>query len=158
RYTAGEKNAAYYWVDRNVAYVLSGPAQRDHLREIAQAAYDQIDTRSQPRGPSHAADRRRNRSGHRNAREPPGAGQAAGPAPNRAIMAAAVGAASTSPNAVDSHASARIVGLVVLPLLHQFFELGIAVVGQHDAHRGEQVAAAGFGWKALALEAERASA
>lgn len=50
RYTAGEKNAAYYWVDRNVAYVLSGPAQRDNLREIAQAAYDQIDTRSQQRG------------------------------------------------------------------------------------------------------------
>ncbi len=50
RYTGGEKNAAYYWVDQNVAYVLSGPAERDNLRQIAQAAYDQIDARSQQRG------------------------------------------------------------------------------------------------------------
>ena len=50
RYTAGSQNAAYYWVDQNVAYVLSGPAERDKLRDIAQAAYDQIDSRSTPRG------------------------------------------------------------------------------------------------------------
>jgi anti-sigma factor RsiW len=50
RYTAGEQNAAYYWVDQNLAYVLSGPAERDKLHEIAQAAYDQIDTRTPPRG------------------------------------------------------------------------------------------------------------
>jgi anti-sigma factor RsiW len=50
RYTSGEQNAAYYWVDGDLAYVLSGPAERDKLREIAQAAYDQIDTRSTPRG------------------------------------------------------------------------------------------------------------
>lgn len=50
RYTAGDQNAAYYWVDQNLAYVLSGPAQRDKLRDIAQAAYDQIDTRIPPRG------------------------------------------------------------------------------------------------------------
>lgn len=43
RYTAGEQNAAYYWVDGDLAYVLSGPAERDKLREIAQAAYEQID-------------------------------------------------------------------------------------------------------------------
>jgi anti-sigma factor RsiW len=41
-YTAGERNAAYYWVDGNVAYVLSGPAQQDRLHEIAKMAYDQI--------------------------------------------------------------------------------------------------------------------
>ncbi len=45
RYTTGEQNAAYYWVDGDLAYVLSGPAERDKLREIAQAAYDQIDRR-----------------------------------------------------------------------------------------------------------------
>jgi anti-sigma factor RsiW len=50
RYTAGDKNAAFYWVDRNLAYVLSGPAERDKLREIAQAAYDQIDSRNAPQG------------------------------------------------------------------------------------------------------------
>jgi anti-sigma factor RsiW len=50
RYTTGEQNAAYYWVDGNLAYVLSGPAQRDKLHEIAQAAYDQIDRRNPPQG------------------------------------------------------------------------------------------------------------
>ncbi|MFZ0609246.1 MAG: anti-sigma factor [Xanthobacteraceae bacterium] len=45
RYTTGEQNAAYYWVDGDLAYVLSGPAQRDKLREIAQAAYEQTDRR-----------------------------------------------------------------------------------------------------------------
>jgi len=48
RYTTGTQNAAYYWVDQNVAYVLSGPAERDKLHDIAQAAYDQIDTRTPP--------------------------------------------------------------------------------------------------------------
>src|SRR3984885_4691993 len=46
RYTAGERNAAYYWVDGDVAYVLSGPAQQDRLHEIAKSAYDQIDQRT----------------------------------------------------------------------------------------------------------------
>jgi anti-sigma factor RsiW len=50
RYTGGEQNAAYYWVDRNLAYVLSGPMQAGKLREIAQAAYDQIDRRTVPQG------------------------------------------------------------------------------------------------------------
>jgi anti-sigma factor RsiW len=46
----GEHNAAYYWVDRNLAYVLSGPMEGEKLREIAQAAYDQIDHRTVPQG------------------------------------------------------------------------------------------------------------
>jgi anti-sigma factor RsiW len=50
RYTTGDHNAAYYWVDHNMACVLSGPAERDKLHAIAQAAYDQIDTRSPQRG------------------------------------------------------------------------------------------------------------
>jgi anti-sigma factor RsiW len=50
RYTTGEQNAAYYWVDRNLAYVLSGPAERDKLYAIAQAAYDQIDRRAPAQG------------------------------------------------------------------------------------------------------------
>jgi anti-sigma factor RsiW len=49
-YTAKEHNAAYYWVDHNLAFVLSGPAERDKLRAIAQAAYDQIDVRAPPQG------------------------------------------------------------------------------------------------------------
>lgn len=50
RYIAGDHNAAYYWVDGNLFYVLSGPAEREKLRAIAQAAYDQIDARSLPKG------------------------------------------------------------------------------------------------------------
>jgi anti-sigma factor RsiW len=50
RYTVGEQNAAYYWVDRDLAYVLSGPAERDKLYAIAQAAYDQIDRRTPQQG------------------------------------------------------------------------------------------------------------
>ena len=50
RYTTGEQNAAYYWVDHNLFYVLSGPAQQDKLHDIAQAAYDQIDRRTPPQG------------------------------------------------------------------------------------------------------------
>ncbi len=50
RYTTGPQNAAYYWVDGDLAYVLSGPAERDKLRDIAQAAYDQIDRRTSPEG------------------------------------------------------------------------------------------------------------
>jgi len=50
RYTTGEHNAAYYWVDGDLAYVLSGPAERDRLREIAQAAYEQIDRRAPQQG------------------------------------------------------------------------------------------------------------
>jgi anti-sigma factor RsiW len=50
RYTNGEKNAAYYWVDDNLAYVLSGPAERDRLLAIAQAAYEQIDRHAPAQG------------------------------------------------------------------------------------------------------------
>jgi anti-sigma factor RsiW len=50
RYHAAAPSAAFYWVDRDLAYVLSGPAERDRLRQIAQAAYEQIDTRTPQRG------------------------------------------------------------------------------------------------------------
>jgi len=50
RYMAGDRNAAYYWVDDNLFYVLSGPAERDKLHAIAQAAYDQIDVRAPQQG------------------------------------------------------------------------------------------------------------
>ena len=46
RYRDTGQIAAFYWVDDNKAYVMSGPADRDRLHKIAQSAYDQIDTRS----------------------------------------------------------------------------------------------------------------
>ncbi len=48
RYTTGPQTAAYYWVDGDLAYVLSGPAEQDKLHAIAQAAYDQTDRRMPP--------------------------------------------------------------------------------------------------------------
>jgi anti-sigma factor RsiW len=32
-----------YWVENGLAYVVSGPADRERLLNVAQAAYDQID-------------------------------------------------------------------------------------------------------------------
>jgi len=32
-----------YWVEHGLAYVVSGPADRERLLNVAQAAYDQID-------------------------------------------------------------------------------------------------------------------
>jgi len=43
RYRAADRFSAYYWVDQGVAYIVSGPADRDRLLQVAQAAYDQID-------------------------------------------------------------------------------------------------------------------
>jgi anti-sigma factor RsiW len=50
RYIAGDHNAAYYWVDGDLFYVLTGPAEREKLHAIAQAAYDQIDVHTPPQG------------------------------------------------------------------------------------------------------------
>ncbi len=50
RYIASDRNAAYYWVDGNLFYVLSGPAERERLHAIAQAAYEQIDAHTPPQG------------------------------------------------------------------------------------------------------------
>jgi len=49
-YTESGSSAGIYWVDRNLAYVLSGPAGRDWLFMLAQKAYDQLDTRATPPG------------------------------------------------------------------------------------------------------------
>jgi anti-sigma factor RsiW len=43
RYRAGENFGAVYWVERGLAYVVSGPLERERLASVAQAAYDQID-------------------------------------------------------------------------------------------------------------------
>src|SRR5258705_535066 len=40
---AADRFAAVYWVEHGLAYVVSGPADRERLLNVAQAAYDQID-------------------------------------------------------------------------------------------------------------------
>jgi anti-sigma factor RsiW len=46
RYHGGDNTSAVYWVDGDLAYVMVGPANRDQLLKVAQAAYDQIESRS----------------------------------------------------------------------------------------------------------------
>jgi anti-sigma factor RsiW len=43
RFKDGESSAAFYWVDDNVAYVVSGPADRDKLENVTKQVYEQID-------------------------------------------------------------------------------------------------------------------
>ena len=43
RFKASDRFAAFYWVDRNLAYVVAGPADRERLNQVAQAVYDQLD-------------------------------------------------------------------------------------------------------------------
>jgi len=43
RYTNEDRVAAFYWVDDKIAYVVSGPADRDRLEAITKAVYEQTD-------------------------------------------------------------------------------------------------------------------
>jgi anti-sigma factor RsiW len=44
-YNAADKAGAIYWVDSNVAYVVSGSSERKQLWKVARAAYEQIEPR-----------------------------------------------------------------------------------------------------------------
>lgn len=43
RYKSDENAAAFYWVDDKVAYVVSGPADRDRLEKVTKSIYEQVD-------------------------------------------------------------------------------------------------------------------
>ena len=43
RYKHGDRFAAFYWVDDQHAYVVSGPADRDQLEKVAKSVYEQVD-------------------------------------------------------------------------------------------------------------------
>jgi len=43
RYRQADRFAAFYWVESGLAYVVSGPAERDRLTQVARAAYERID-------------------------------------------------------------------------------------------------------------------
>ncbi len=43
RYKSEERSAAFYWVDDKVAYVVSGPADRDRLEKVTKTVYEQVD-------------------------------------------------------------------------------------------------------------------
>lgn len=46
RYEVAGQVAAVYWGDGDVGFVVSGPADRERLTKIAQAAYEQLDRRT----------------------------------------------------------------------------------------------------------------
>jgi anti-sigma factor RsiW len=43
RYKTDEGSAAFYWVDGKVAYVVSGPADREKLEKVTKTVYEQVD-------------------------------------------------------------------------------------------------------------------
>lgn len=45
RYKSADRFAAFYWVDDNHAYVVSGPANREQLEKVTKAAWEQIEGR-----------------------------------------------------------------------------------------------------------------
>ena len=43
RFKAADRFAAFYWVERSLAYVVAGPSGRERLAAVAEAVYDQLD-------------------------------------------------------------------------------------------------------------------
>ena len=43
RYKEGDRSAAFYWVDDKHAYVVSGPADKDRLKTVTRAVWEQND-------------------------------------------------------------------------------------------------------------------
>ena len=43
RFKGGDSSAAFYWVDDKVAYVVSGPANRERLEAVTKTIYEQVD-------------------------------------------------------------------------------------------------------------------
>jgi anti-sigma factor RsiW len=49
RYTLADKFAAVHWIEGDIGYVMSGPADRDRLGKIAQSAWEQMESRAPTR-------------------------------------------------------------------------------------------------------------
>ena len=47
RYRASGVVGSYTWVEDDVAFVVSGPADQARLKKVAEAVYEQIETRQQ---------------------------------------------------------------------------------------------------------------
>ena len=47
RYRASGPIGSVFWVEDEVAFVVSGPADRARLQKVAEAVYEQIETRQQ---------------------------------------------------------------------------------------------------------------
>jgi anti-sigma factor RsiW len=47
RYRAAGVVGSFTWVEDDVAYVVSGPADRTRLQKVAESVYEQVETRPQ---------------------------------------------------------------------------------------------------------------
>jgi anti-sigma factor RsiW len=56
RYNAADQVAAVHWVESEIGYVVSGPADRDKLLQIAQTTYEQMEQRAAPAERSSATE------------------------------------------------------------------------------------------------------
>lgn len=59
RYRAAGPIGSFFWVEDEVAFVVSGPADRARLQKVAESVYEQIETRQQTGALSEALGRRR---------------------------------------------------------------------------------------------------
>jgi anti-sigma factor RsiW len=59
RYNTAGDAAAVLWVESDMGYVVSGPAEREKLIEIAQSAYREIESRLPTRSTENRATPRR---------------------------------------------------------------------------------------------------
>ncbi len=61
RYSSADKFAAILWVDGDYGWVVSGPADRERLTKIAEATYEQMETRGTGSDPGAAGQSRSRR-------------------------------------------------------------------------------------------------
>ena len=55
RYNANEKFAAVQWIEGGYGYVVSGPAEKMRLKQIARSSYEQLENRAPPPPPNKAS-------------------------------------------------------------------------------------------------------
>jgi anti-sigma factor RsiW len=55
RYNANEQFAAVQWIEGGYGWVLSGPADKTRLKQIARSAYEQMENRAPPSPPNKAS-------------------------------------------------------------------------------------------------------
>jgi len=53
RYRASGVVGSFFWIDDDVAYVVSGPADRVRLQKVAESVYEQVETRQQTGSLTH---------------------------------------------------------------------------------------------------------
>ncbi len=100
RYFQSDNVAAIRWVEGGYTYVVSGNADKTRLKELARAAYEQLENRAPP---------------------PPANRSSTEPGPQGHV---------TRHGEASGETLARIVGRAVAQLAHQFFELAVGRLRQ----------------------------